>query len=221
MRDDIRELEASDLGALLCSKVCHDIISPVGAITNGLELMDEDIDGSMREMAMDLVKRSATQASAKLKFARIAFGAAGSAGAEIDTGDAEEVAQGYIAAEKPELEWTIARQFLPKNQVKLVLNLLMLAMNCVPQGGKIVVSMEGNAQNPVFRLICSGRNARVAESVANMVRGIPLDTTVDAHTVQPYYAGLLARLSGLVVGMKMDGENAVIAARSASGESEE
>ena len=88
MSDTITELSASDLGALLCSKVCHDIISPVGAITNGLELMDEDIDGSMRDMAMDLVRRSATQASAKLKFARIAFGAAGSAGAEIDTGDA-------------------------------------------------------------------------------------------------------------------------------------
>lgn len=212
MTDMSKELAANDLGALLCSKVCHDIISPVGAITNGLELMEEDIDGSMRDMAMDLVKRSATQASAKLKFARIAFGAAGSAGAEIDTGDAEEVAQGYIAAEKADLEWNIPRQYLPKNQVKLVLNLLMLALNCVPQGGKITISMQGGAQDPSFKVICIGPKARVAENVAEMVKGMPDEMPVDAHTVQSYYSGLLARLSGLNITMKMEGEDAVITA---------
>lgn len=215
MNEDITELSASDLGALLCSKVCHDIISPVGAITNGLELMEEDIDGSMRDMAMDLVQRSATQASAKLKFARIAYGAAGSAGAEIDTGDAEDVATGYMAAEKADLDWKIARQFLPKNQVKLVLNLLLLAMNCVPQGGTITISMDGDATKPSFKLVCSGLKARVAENVVQMLQGVTNDGKVDAHSVQPYYAGLLARLSGLVLTMKMDGEDALITAKSA------
>lgn len=213
MNQDIAELSAADLGALLCSKVCHDIISPVGAITNGLELMEEDIDGSMRDMAMDLVQRSATVASAKLKFARIAYGAAGSAGAEIDTGDAEEVAMGYIAAEKPDLEWKIPRQLLPKNQVKMVLNLMMLAMNCVPQGGTITISMEGDAATPSFKLLCSGPKARIAEQVAEMVKGAPPDGNVDAHSVQPYYAGLLARLSGLSIDMMMESEDAIIVAR--------
>ncbi len=213
MANDLKELDAADLGALLCSKVCHDIISPVGAITNGLELMEEDIDGSMRDMAMDLVKRSATQASAKLKFARIAYGAAGSAGASIDTGDAEDVAKGYVASEKPDLEWKIARQLLPKNQVKMILNLILLSLNCVPQGGKIVVTMEGDAEKPVFTLLCSGKNARVAEAVKNMVQGIMDDVTVDAHNVQPYYAGLLARLSGLSVTMEMKEGDALIAAQ--------
>ena len=166
--DIITELSASDLGALLCSKVCHDIISPVGAITNGLELMDEDIDGSMRDMAMDLVRRSATQASAKLKFARIAFGAAGSAGAEIDTGDAQEVAQGYVASEKPDLEWLVTRQLLPKNQVKLTLNLVMLALNCVPQGGKITISQDEAAEKPSFKLVCSGPIKLLAEESSNL-----------------------------------------------------
>ena len=212
MADESKELEASDLGALLCSKVCHDIISPVGAITNGLELMEEDIDGSMREMAMDLIKRSATQASAKLKFARIAYGAAGSAGAEIDTGDAEEVAQGYMAAEKADLEWKIERQYLPKNEVKLVLNLLLLALNCVPQGGAITISMKKEDGNPTFKLLCSGLKARVADNIAEMVKSLPEEVPVDAHTVQPYYSGLLARLSGLSVTMLMEGEDVVITA---------
>lgn len=92
-------LSAVDLGALLCSRICHDIISPVGAINNGLELLEE---GGADEDAMALIAASARNASARLQFARIAFGAAGSAGVQIDTGDAQNVATAYMANEKPE-----------------------------------------------------------------------------------------------------------------------
>ena len=82
-------LSALDLAALLCSRVCHDVISPVGAIVNGLEVLEEEKDEGMRSFAEDLIRKSARQASARLQFARLAFGAAGSAGAAIDLGDAE------------------------------------------------------------------------------------------------------------------------------------
>ena len=78
-------IEALDLAALLCSRVCHDLISPVGAIVNGLEVLEEDKDEETKTFALDLIKKSANTASAKLQFCRIAFGAAGSAGAQIDT----------------------------------------------------------------------------------------------------------------------------------------
>src|SRR6201988_4629209 len=91
---------ALDLAALLCSRVCHDLISPVGAIVNGLEVMDEDKDEETKVFALDLIKKSAKQASAKLQFCRLAFGAAGSAGAQIDLGDAEAVARGFLGGEK-------------------------------------------------------------------------------------------------------------------------
>ncbi|RUU53240.1 histidine phosphotransferase, partial [Mesorhizobium sp. M2C.T.Ca.TU.002.02.1.1] len=99
-------LSAPDLAALLCSRVCHDIISPVGAINNGLELLDE---GGADEDAMKLIRQSARNASARLQFARIAFGAAGSAGMMIDTGDAEAVAIAFLKNEKPELVWNGSR----------------------------------------------------------------------------------------------------------------
>ena len=83
-------LDALDLAALLCSRVCHDLISPVGAIVNGLEVMEEDKDEETKTFALDLIKKSAITASAKLQFCRLAFGAAGSAGAQIDLGDAEK-----------------------------------------------------------------------------------------------------------------------------------
>ena len=89
-------LDGLDLAALLCSRVCHDVISPVGAIVNGLEVLEDDQDESMRTFALELIGKSARQASARLKFARIAFGAAGSAGASIDLADAEGVAKGMF-----------------------------------------------------------------------------------------------------------------------------
>src|SRR4051812_46031134 len=121
---ELFSLSAPDLAALLCSRVCHDIISPVGAINNGLELLDE---GGADEDAMRLIRQSAKNASARLQFARIAFGAAGSAGMMIDTGDAEAVAIAFLKNEKPELVWKGTRALLPKNKVKLLLNLLLVA----------------------------------------------------------------------------------------------
>ena len=89
-------LDALDLAALLCSRVCHDLISPTGAIVNGLEVLEEAKDEETKEFALDLIKKSAKTASARLQFCRIAFGAAGSAGAQIDTGDAETMARGFL-----------------------------------------------------------------------------------------------------------------------------
>ena len=83
-------LDALDLAALLCSRVCHDLISPAGAIVNGLEVLEEkDSDEETKTFALDLIKRSARTASARLQFCRLAFGAAGSANAQIDLGNAQ------------------------------------------------------------------------------------------------------------------------------------
>src|SRR5271169_7030550 len=124
-------LEPVDLAALLCSRVCHDVISPVGAIVNGLEVLEDEDDPAMREVAIELIKKSAHSASARLQFCRLAFGAAGSAGASIDTGDAESVARGLLASEKTSLEWKAARRLAPKNKVKLLLNLCLIAAGTI------------------------------------------------------------------------------------------
>ena len=105
-------LDALDLAALLCSRVCHDLISPTGAIVNGLEVLEEAKDEETKEFALDLIKKSAKTASARLQFCRIAFGAAGSAGAQIDTGDAETMARGFLD-DKIKLTWNMQRVLLP------------------------------------------------------------------------------------------------------------
>ena len=91
----------------------------------------------MRNMAMDLVRKSAKQASAKLKFCRIAFGAAGSAGAIIDMGEAGDVARAFVGEEKIKLDWQVPRENRPKQQVKLLLNMMLIAMGAIPRGGVV------------------------------------------------------------------------------------
>ncbi|MGD9739528.1 MAG: histidine phosphotransferase ChpT [Bauldia sp.] len=210
------ELEAHDLAALLCSRVCHDVINPVGAIINGLEVLDDDADEETRTFAFDLIRKSATQASAKLQFARIAFGAAGSAGAEIDLGDAEKVARGLMELEKPQLAWEAPRALMPKNQVKLLLNLLLLATAAIPRGGAIKVEVAIAGDGPTFRLDSTGPSARIPPAFEQLVPGEIAGLAIDAHMIQPYYAGLLARLANMTVGAGLEGETVTILARPAS-----
>jgi len=206
---DIFTLSAPDLAALLCSRICHDIISPVGAINNGLELLDE---GGSDEDAMRLIRTSARNASARLQFARLAFGASGSAGMMIDTGDAEAVATAFIGNEKPELEWRGARALLPKNKVKLLLNLLLVANGAIPRGGKIVVELLDLETAPRFSLTASGQMLRVPPKFLELHSGNTPEEPIDAHSVQPYYTLLLARESGMTIGIRASAEDIVLTA---------
>ena len=146
-------IEALDLAALLCSRVCHDLISPVGAIVNGLEVLEEDKDEETKKFALDLIKKSASTASAKLQFCRIAFGAAGSAGAQIDIGDAEKVARGFLEDDKTKIAWNLPRLLLPKNRVKLLLNMLLIAGQAIPRGGQLTVDPVGEGDAMGFKVM--------------------------------------------------------------------
>jgi histidine phosphotransferase ChpT len=202
-------LGALDLAALLCSRVCHDLISPVGAIVNGIEVLEEDKDEETRTFALELIKKSARNASARLQFCRLAFGAAGSAGAQIETGDAETVARGILDDDKTKITWNLPRELKPKNQVKLLLNMLIIAAGTVPRGGMLTVDpVEGGAG---FRITASGLNARVTAVVAELLGGNPTQP-VDAHGIQPFYTGILARDCGWAVTAVAEGETVVVIA---------
>lgn len=196
-----------DLAALLCSKVCHDIISPVGAIANGLELIDDESgDAESREVAMGLIRSSAANASARLQFARIAFGAAGSAGAHIDTGDAQSVAQGFFAQErKTTLEWHGERAIMAKNKVKLLLNMLLAGLAAIPRGGVVKAEIEDPNGSPKFRVTATGTNARVPPVLLDLMNGT-FSEQLDAHAVQPLYLLKLAEAAGMKLDVRLEGE---------------
>ena len=206
-------IDALDLAALLCSRVCHDLISPVGAIVNGLEVLAEAKDEANKTFAMDLIKKSAGTASAKLQFCRIAFGAAGSAGSQIDLGDAESIARGFLEDDKTKLAWKLPRVLLPKNKVKLLLNMLLIAGQTIPRGGQLSVDPIGSGERMGFKVSAAGANAKVAPAVASLLTGEAGGEALDAHRIQPFYAGLLAKDCGVKVTMAMDGAAVVVAAQ--------
>jgi histidine phosphotransferase ChpT len=192
-------LDSLDLAALLCSRVCHDVISPVGAIVNGLEVLEEEKDAEMRGIALDLIKKSAETASARLQFCRLAFGAAGSVGASIDTGDAEQVARGLFADGRTKLEWQGPRILLPKNKVKLILNLCLVAAGAIPRGGIVTVTLAGNEMDTKISVEAKGANARLPGHVPGLLSGTPENNTVDAQAIQPYYTGLIAGAANMAL----------------------
>jgi histidine phosphotransferase ChpT len=198
-----------DLAALLCSRVCHDIISPVGAIANGIELMDDkEVDADTRATAMDMIRSSAKTATAKLKFCRIAFGASGSAGAHIDLTEAGDTAKDFVGDEKVKLVWQVPRENRPKQEVKLLLNMLLLAIAGIPRGGVVTVKVEGSS----LSVTAKGERAKIPQPMADVLSGsVPLDS-IDARLVQPYYTRLLAEGAGLGVTFAMQGEDTVLVA---------
>lgn len=192
-------LSPADLAALLCSRICHDLISPVGAINNGIELYDE---GGAEEDALQLIRMSAVNASARLQFARIAFGAAGSAGSEIDSGDAESVAKNFMQNEKANLDWQAPRLLLPKNEVKLLLNLVLIANASIPRGGDIYVSIREDNGKRNFQLKVSGKMLRVPPRFLELYNGQTPTEPIDAHAIQPYYTLLLSQLSNMPIAIQ-------------------
>lgn len=211
MSDQIT-LSSLDLAALLCSRVCHDLISPAGAIVNGLEVLEESKDEETKTFALDLIKKSANVASARLQFCRIAFGAAGSAGAQIDLGDAGTVAKGFIDDDKVKLTWNLPRVLLPKNRVKLALNLLLIASQAVPRGGTLVIDPIGEGETIGFRVTATGLNARLPQAAIELLNGGG-ERTIDAHAIQPFYTGLLAKECSMTVKIEPEGESIVVTAR--------
>jgi histidine phosphotransferase ChpT len=207
------DLGALDLAALLCSRVCHDAVGPVGAIVNGLELLDEDDSPETRELALDLIRKSSRQASARLQFARIAFGAAGSAGSSVDTGYAQQLTTQFLQDEKVELNWTAPRLYVEKNRVKLMMNLVVIALTTIPLGGTIDVTMDGDAENPEFNILAKGPKPRLGQHVLELLAGRSETGAVDAHGFQVFYTGAIARACGMKITIQIDDAEVKIQAR--------
>jgi histidine phosphotransferase ChpT len=136
-------MNAVELASLLCSRLCHDLLSPVGALNNGIELLADEQDPEMRERCLELLAESARASANKLKFFRLAFGAGGGFGDEIDTREAKTALEGLYGADKRiELGWMVADDKMSKGAIKLLLNLAMIAGDALVRGGQLDVGAE-------------------------------------------------------------------------------
>jgi histidine phosphotransferase ChpT len=202
-----------ELAALISSRICHDIINPVGAIFNGLEILDEDDDPQAKSYAMNVIRNVTEQASARLEFARFAFGATGSAGSMIDLATAEKISRGFIKITqgKHKLMWRGAPGLVVKDKVKLLLNLIASAVTALPRGGEIDVSIGGSFEQPSFLIRCKGTGARPPQYLTDFVAGNPL--ALDAITIQAYYTWRIAPAAGMHLEILKDGADILLVAR--------
>jgi len=134
-----------DFASLLCSRLCHDLLSPVGALNNGLELLGDENDADMRERVFQLLSESARASANKLKFFRLAFGAAGGFGEQVDSREAKTAIEGLLADNaRTTFNWWVEAETLPKTALKVMLNLALIASEALVRGGTLDVGGEEN-----------------------------------------------------------------------------
>jgi histidine phosphotransferase ChpT len=180
-----------EFAALLVSRVCHDLVSPIGAVVNGLEVLEEEPDAALRADAVKLVGSSAALAAARLQFARIAYGTAGSAGAELDLSEVGRMVGGFLSGGKIRLEWSAAPINWPKDWAKLLMNCVVIAVDALPRGGSVSVKSTDGTAAPGFLVTGAGQGARLNEEVARVLRSEPILPS-DGRSVQSYLTYRLA-----------------------------
>lgn len=181
-----------ELAELLCSRVCHDLIGPIGAIGNGFEVLDEEDSEDMRPVAMDLIRASAASAASRLAFARLAFGFAGGAGDEVDVAEAEQLARAQVETDRTRLDWSPGSGMMAKDRVKLILVFVALAAQTLPRGGVVSVTGDGGRVSVEAR----GSFIRVNPALPDLLAATPREPVIP-RTVVALYAGLLAAECGL------------------------
>jgi histidine phosphotransferase ChpT len=196
-----------DLGALLVSRVCHDLISPVAAISNGLEILADEKDADMRAHAMRLIEHSVGQAKARLLFARLAFGAMGSAGAEIELREAGEIAGEFFKTGKAKLDWQVPSIAVDKEIVRVLLNVAAMGADCIPRGGVLTVTAEQGKGVFAVAIVARGLKANLAPDIKEgLALKIPRED-LTGRTIAPFVTALLAKKIGGEIAYSADIEH--------------
>jgi histidine phosphotransferase ChpT len=132
-----------EFASLLCSRLCHDLLSPVGAMSNGLELLADEDDPDMRARVMELLADSARASADRLKFFRLAFGAGGGFGETLAADEVKAAVVGLVRGNpRIELGWMVEIPAIPKTAAKILLNLAMVAFDALVRGGRLTIGVE-------------------------------------------------------------------------------
>lgn len=182
-----------DFAALLCSRLCHDLVSPVGAINNGLEILEEEKDASMREAVIDLITKSTQQTANKLQFFRLAFGAAGGFSSQLDTREAEKAIEALLMGSRVTLEWHVTVPSVSKNLVKLMLNLALVASESLIRGGVLSVTLEEDSGRHHLAVTATGERIILQDGMKAGLVGELDSEELEPRTAPAYLASAVIR----------------------------
>jgi histidine phosphotransferase ChpT len=191
------ETSSLDLAAMLCSRLCHDMLSPVGAFANGLELLATETDSAMRQNCIELLEQSATISTNKLKFFRLAFGAAGGFGDRVPVEEAKDLIAA-LAADKGriEVEWALAGANFGKPAVKVLLNFAQIAVDALVRGGTLTVGAERRDGNCEIVVRAGGPKIAFDEVLGHALEGTLQASELTSRTAAAHMIHLLARDCG-------------------------
>ncbi|GGB70795.1 MULTISPECIES: histidine phosphotransferase family protein [Henriciella] len=187
-------IDPAHLSAYIASRICHDLVSSVSSITNALDFMNEPQDSEMRVQAEKLLHDGADSAASKLKFLRYAFGSAGLSKGAADIHEAKQITERFVASHnyKPTLTWDIETQHLSFSHARLIMNLVMLAVDCLPRGGTIAVKVRNQTDGLGISVAASGERCKLRDDTAEAIAGNEPQDGWSARTVQPLFTRIIA-----------------------------
>lgn len=190
-------ISATDLASMLCSRLCHDMLSPVGALSNGLELLAEERDAEMRKRIVELLEQSAKTSADKLKFFRLAFGAAGGFGEMVAVAEPRSLVEGLVSNnERITLDWNVSADALPKPAVKVLLNLSLFGMEALVRGGTLEVGAELNGGTSEIVVRATGPRIAFDETVGKALDGTLPEDQLSSRTAPAALVQALAKELG-------------------------
>lgn len=200
-----------ELASLLCSRLCHDLMSPVGAFANGLELLTDERDPELRGQYLGLLEESARTSTAKLKFFRLAFGAGGGFGAMLSTAEARQVLEGLLADRKGiELGWMVTEGELPKDAVKILLNLALIAADALLRGGQLMIGAERGAAGLEIAVRAEGVRLKLDDAIRAALQGQAGDEPASSRTAAAALVALLTVSAGGTIHVSEPGEGVLL-----------
>ena len=190
-------MNAVDFASLLCSRLCHDLMSPVGALNNGIELMADEQDPEMRDRCVELLVDSAKATANKLKFFRLAFGAGGGFGEAIAANEARVALEGIFGPERRiELGWMVTDDKLSKGAMKLLLNLALIAGDALVRGGRLDIGAESTGSGLELAIRAEGPRIMLDPSLREMLANGVRDSDVEPRAAGAWLAHSLAQQAG-------------------------
>jgi len=182
-----------EFSALLCSRLCHDLISPVGAIANGIEILNDEDDEMMRQEVMKLLEHSAVVTSNRLKFFRLSFGAAGGFGERVPLSEAKNAAESLYASSNIDLSWKSDYGEMNKDALKLMLNMVLLAGESLVRGGKMLVEIRDQSPKVSVRVTVQGDRVILQDSVLKGLLGELAEDQIEAKSAPAFLVATVAR----------------------------
>ena len=201
-----KNLLATDLASLISSRICHDLISPIGALNTAIEVLDDTESKEMHEDALKLIKLAASEASAKLSYLRIALGTNSTSKGVMNLDKLKLITENMFNTEKFSFNWDVSEIKLEKSIARILLNILILAIQSIPRGGKVTIKIEEKSDKLKLVTSANGIKSRLDKQTEDAFKGILPSEEIDGRVIQSFFTGILIDdLNGRIEAFKTDG----------------